>query len=400
MFYKFPPAVKSIARLFILQQFASSLSLIGPVYVLAMADHQLSGPMIASLMCCLYITSFIFEIPSGVWADQYSRRKVLLVAELICASGFAVMGLFPNVIGFAVGMICLALRASLYSGTYDAYMYDELAHYEATEHFGALRSLTQISLWLGVTISSVGLWVYHDYGWEWVAASSVLARLLGFAMLWRMPEVGKVKRDVHPTFRQQVVESLQAFRQHKSILWIGIYTCSLAHLFMFYDYRSLLATEWHLSSMLATLFVGGCSLAYCLGSAAAVHWKHDTWPAMLGVSCLACFCAVLSTSIDHAVTAACLFILALLFAEFWLIRTGVMLQHATPSPVRASTGSMINFGASVQDIALAQLIGFMAGNPPVYLPTITILNQVGFSLSLALLVGYLIYRMHIWKAEI
>ncbi len=77
----FPAPIRPIARLFILQQFFSTVVLLFPIYILAMNDFGFAPTMISLLLSIYYLTGFVFEIPSGIWADQFSRRKVLLQAE-------------------------------------------------------------------------------------------------------------------------------------------------------------------------------------------------------------------------------------------------------------------------------------------------------------------------------
>lgn len=392
MLQTLPSSIRPIARLFILQQFLSPLNLLSSVYLMAMVDFHMDATTIASVMCCLYITSFIFEIPSGVWADQFSRRKVLMIADLISGTGFAIMGLFPNPIGFGIGLMCLALRATMYSGTFDAYAYDELAHYDGQEYFGRVMSLVKIAQWLSVTITAVGVWVYHEYGWGTVAFLSVFGRLMGFIVLYMMPEVGKVKLVERISFRQQLREALHSFRVHKRILWIGLYSCSFGYVFMFYEYRAILAQEWSLPTLAITLCVAAGSLAYCLAGVVSTFWRRDTWRSMLLLGFASAALALTAFTISNGYIAAICFVLTLLVAELWLIRSGIMLQHATPSHVRASTGSIINFSGSILDIALAQFLGLMAGAPPRYLPPAHILSIGGFILASVLLISYLIKR--------
>ncbi|HEY1096974.1 MAG TPA: MFS transporter [Alphaproteobacteria bacterium] len=388
MLSKIPTPLRPIARLFILQQFFSTVVLLFPVYILAMNDFGFAATTISSLMSLYYLVGFVFEIPSGVWADQFSRRKVLLQAEIVCIAAFAIIGLFPTVIGFAVGLALWSLRSTMYSGTYDAYMYDELAYYDGAEHFGLVRSQAKIAQWAGVTLSSIGILVYHDFGWQIVASISVAVRILSFWMLYKMPEVGKVKPEEHIPFKTQFVDGFKAMRERPIIAWIGLYSCSYGLIWILFEYRALLAKDWSLSPLITTVFVAGCSGALCLGSYLSTRWHNDGWSRILSLG-LAIATLMLAAFASHwGILSAALFLIGMVLYQLWLIRSGVMLQHATPSAVRATTGSIVNFTDAVLSIALVQFLGWMAGDPPHYLPAAQILSFIGFVLALGLLVFY------------
>src|SRR3990167_2332421 len=76
----------------------------------------------------------IFEIPSSILADRWSRRNVLIasnIAMIICS---LVLGISSNFTEYLVGSIFWGLSYALSSGTYEAYTYDLLATNKLSEH--------------------------------------------------------------------------------------------------------------------------------------------------------------------------------------------------------------------------------------------------------------------------
>ncbi len=301
------------------------------------------------------------------------------------------MGLFPNIIGFGIGLVLWSLRSTMYSGTYDAYMYDELAHYDGTEYFGRVRSYAKIAQWAGVTLSAAGIWIYHEFGWSIIILCSVAVRILSFIMLYRMPEVGRIKPDHHISFLQQCRDSIYAMRDQPRIAWIGLYSCSFGFVYMFFEYRTLLAKDWSLSPTLTTVFVAGCSLALCVGSFFSARWRHDQWRWLFTFGFLIAAFLVIGFSGNYGFMSACCLLFALAVYQLWLIRLGVVLQHVTPSNVRASCGSIVNFTDALLSVAVTQFLGFMAGVPPHYLFPAQLLSVGSFVLAASLLLGYLLY---------
>ena len=80
-------------------------------------------------------TAFVLEVPSGAWADTYSRRKLLVLGALISALGYAAWITVPSFAGFALGFVLWGMSSALISGTFEAFVYDELAARDCTDKY-------------------------------------------------------------------------------------------------------------------------------------------------------------------------------------------------------------------------------------------------------------------------
>lgn len=59
-------------------------------------DSGLSAAQISSLFVLWSVTGFLTDVPSGVWADVYSRRRLLTLAPGLTAAGYALWTFFPT----------------------------------------------------------------------------------------------------------------------------------------------------------------------------------------------------------------------------------------------------------------------------------------------------------------
>src|SRR5580698_6634925 len=66
------------------------------------------------------------EIPSGIVADRWSRRGILMIADLALAASALVGGLSTNVATYLVAALLLGCYFALQSGTADSIIYDVL----------------------------------------------------------------------------------------------------------------------------------------------------------------------------------------------------------------------------------------------------------------------------------
>ena len=96
------------------------------MYALLFADAGLSTARISTLFVVWSVVSFVFEVPSGAWADAWSRRRLYAIGAFLTAAGFASWTFWPTYAGFALGFVLWGLGGALCSGTLEALLYDEL----------------------------------------------------------------------------------------------------------------------------------------------------------------------------------------------------------------------------------------------------------------------------------
>lgn len=71
-----------------------------------------------------HITSLIFEIPSGIPADIYGRKRMLIVSNIMEIIGNVIMALSDGFRMVCVSMVFNALSYNFQSGSGDALAYD------------------------------------------------------------------------------------------------------------------------------------------------------------------------------------------------------------------------------------------------------------------------------------
>jgi DHA3 family tetracycline resistance protein-like MFS transporter len=74
----------------------------------------------------LELSVFLFEIPTGVVADVYSRRLSIIIGFLLVGAGFLVEGLVPTFGAILVGQVLWGLGYTFTSGAVEAWITDEI----------------------------------------------------------------------------------------------------------------------------------------------------------------------------------------------------------------------------------------------------------------------------------
>jgi DHA3 family tetracycline resistance protein-like MFS transporter len=130
---------------------------------------------------------FLFEVPTGIVADTYSRRTSIVVAMLVMGVGFVATGLAP---GVAVVLLAAALTGfgwTFKSGAEDAWLADEVGVENVARPYQLGAQVERGGALLGIG-AAVGL-ALVDLRLPIVAGGLVMI-LLGIVLTLVMPETG------------------------------------------------------------------------------------------------------------------------------------------------------------------------------------------------------------------
>lgn len=142
----------------------------------------------------LEISAFVFEVPTGIVADVYSRRLSIIIGYVLMGIGFLVEGLFPAFIPILLAQIIWGLGYTFTSGATQAWITDEIGEEDANKLFlrgmrvGLYASLIGMALAALVGVNNVAMPIL-------VGAGGVLS--IGVILIFIMPE-----KNFHPTPRE------------------------------------------------------------------------------------------------------------------------------------------------------------------------------------------------------
>lgn len=135
----------------------------------------------------LEVSAFLFEIPTGVVADVYSRRLSIIVGYVLMGLGFLLEGFFPAFLPILLAQVIWGLGYTFTSGATQAWISDEVGEEKANQLFmratrvGLVASLLGMGFAMLVGANNVALPIRFG-------AVGVL--LIGFVLVFIMPETG------------------------------------------------------------------------------------------------------------------------------------------------------------------------------------------------------------------
>jgi DHA3 family tetracycline resistance protein-like MFS transporter len=170
----------------------------------------------------LELTCFVFQVPTGLLADAFSRRWAVAVGYGLVGAGFILEGLVPQFAAIAIAQVIWGVGATLSDGADDAWITDEVGEEKAGNLFLRGSQFAQaaglVGIFVAVGLASIRLNLP-------ILVGGALHVLLGIYLGFAMSEVGykAIPRDKSGSFAGMVAgvrSSLAAIRGRPLIITI------------------------------------------------------------------------------------------------------------------------------------------------------------------------------------
>lgn len=222
-------SIKRNTLVFLLSNFLVSLaySLPHSILTVILLAKGLSLSQILIIQSAYSIAIVLFEFPSGLLADNYSRKNLYSLSKLFLIIMFLIV-LFSNqfYLIFAA-WFCYGIAAALDSGTLDAYIINQLklAHREAElRKFLALSNRLEI---VGILLgSSLGGILYHFIGINIYVLGTVFlvaSTLISFFFFKETTKSESLQDSHVMVLKKQITDSFKELRKQPRLSLILIF---------------------------------------------------------------------------------------------------------------------------------------------------------------------------------
>jgi len=170
--------------------FLKNLRFFDPFIILFFREMGLSYLEIGALFSVREIATNVLEIPTGVVADAYGRRKSMLASFSSYLISFSIFYLFPHFSVYVLAMILFAFGEAFRSGTHKAMILEYLrikgAEDQRVEYYGHTRAASQFGSAIGALIAA-GL-VFYSGSYRIVFAASTVPYVLELFLMASYPK--------------------------------------------------------------------------------------------------------------------------------------------------------------------------------------------------------------------
>ncbi len=326
-----------------LHRFFGAFIFIYPLYAVMFVERGLSALKIGIILAVWAGTTVLLEVPSGILADKYSRKKILFWAEMLQIVGYLFWLFWPNFWGFLVGFVFWGAKVALATGTFEALVYDELKTYRQNKQYTKIIGRAKGFDFLGTVLASLLASAAILRGYSLVLILSLFSLALSALTILLLPKVKQTlltKKKGHVAFLKEGVR--QAVAQ-KGVLALLVF---LALMFTFWyvleEFFPIFGEQVSLPKYALGPFIAILFGAQAVGSFLAHHFQEHSLKRiyfLFGLNGLILACAAFWFK-PAAILSLLLF--ACLYKVVEVIIEGA-LQQRVPSDTRATIFSTRSF---------------------------------------------------------
>lgn len=209
---------------FYFRSFLEAMSFPGAIWILYFLKIGLSLEKIGFLLSALFLTQFIFEIPSSILADRYSRKWILVIGTIFNILSLVLFFSGNSFAVFLLAVIFSGIASSFSSGTDQALVYDTLLNLNKENDYKRIQSKISGITFLGRAANSIIAVLIFAVNFELPFLVSAVIELMGLFVLFSIKEPEFHKSS--GAHMNQIQEGLKFLSVNKNI-WLIVLVFSL-----------------------------------------------------------------------------------------------------------------------------------------------------------------------------
>ena len=343
--------------------FLQGLALWVPIEKLFMSSIGFDAATIGVMAAVYAVVVPIFEVPSGVLADRWSRRGVLLIGTVAAALSATIGGLSQNIATYLVAAVFLGVFFAMQSGTLESIVYDTiLEETGGSDDFervvGRVRLVESVAL-VASALAGGAIAEFAPLRLTYFLTAPLLVAACVVLLAFREPTLHKVE-EAQP-LRRQVATTYRTLLQRGRLRLVVALTVAGSLLIQgMLEFGPL----WLIALTVPAFWYGphwaGLTAALGLGGLVGPHrWMTRRWAAAVlaaaTVGC--CLVLIMSWSAVLVVVAQVLLTLLVVAVSIPVMR---QLHDAVPSTVRAGVASGVGTLTWITFVPFALVIGVIS----------------------------------------
>ena len=349
--------------------FLQNVALWVPIEKLFMTDIGFDNGSVAIMAAAYAAVVPLLEVPSGILADRWSRRGVVLLAQSALIVSVVIGGLSPNVAVYIVAALFLGVFFAMQSGTFESIAYDtvldetgESTMFERT--IGRVRFVESAGLVVSALVGGLLAEVVPLRATYFMTVPFIVIAAVAL-LRFREPQLHQVEEDT--PLRQQIAATYRTLLERgavRPIIALLVLTALLLQVMLEFGPLWMVALAAsagvygpHWAGLMAALGLGGW-----LGGRLAL--TRPTTAAVIGATIVACS-VVLATSHVIGIVVVAQILLVLLVVAVSIPITG-RLHDAVPSTIRAGVASGVGTLTWLTFLPFALLFGAVSDRSGVH----------------------------------
>ena len=316
---------------------------------------------IAIQISVMAVTGILLEVPSGILADRWSRKGILVVACTALALASFLLGISDSVVGYTLASILYGVYFALHSGAYDSMVYDTLIEVQGSrngfeKYLGNATLIASVGLIIGSLLGGV---IGEKFGlnsaYFWSIPGSLLAIIA--AASFKEPLLHKAEKSINVV--KHTRDTLYVVFQKGYLAWVVV---TLLATSVIYSTLLELSQLWPLALDMGLPWFGPLNALILLGLGigtpiAAVIIKKRTF---LPLAYVLSLCTIfLLTTRNIQIVALAQFGAIVLSISLYTIALG-RFHDSLPSSLRSSSSSVISSTINILFIPFIYVFAWLA----------------------------------------
>ena len=344
---------------FYLEYFLSCLFFFIPAFWVLQLQESLTLTQIGILFTVISVSSFLFEIPTGAFADLYGRKASTIFGYVLQSLAFLLIFFFNDFYSLFLIFVLWGFAGTFISGAREAWIIDRLKYHKQKklikDYYIKNQSITRFSLFLSgilgaIIVAKLGLNII----WVFAAASYFISVIV----LFFIPEnkVSKPKRQSFKKIFSQAKKSIKFSLNHRVLFLLLLATFFIMLKVSFSEdlvwqpfLKELNFPIYALGFLFSGVTLIGTFIPFLVKPILKKFKKEVNYLAfLLGVSTVLCFLVLF---VNGFVFAIILFLLLMTVIDLSMPVNSDYMQKHIPSKMRATVlsfmGMIVSFSIAI-----------------------------------------------------
>lgn len=300
--------------------------------------------------------NLVFDIPSGILADKWSRKGMLVVSAIALAFCSLILGSSNGLMLYIVGYIFYGIYVVSTSGTYQAITYDILHEEKRANQYSKIMGRAYALFLAGAGVANIasGFIAAHT-SYRMAFFITIASCLLNVLLLLTLKEPTFHRAEAKTKVIRQLGQATKALANIKLLRALAIILSALAVVELFKgEFGQLYMLRYVAEPQIIGLLWAAYAFTWALGSLIAHKFRsHLTTLVMASTLPL-----IIMAFTDNAISLV-LFMVQAIASAALINQIETRIQENTPSSVRASILSVLSALGRAIAIPASLLLGWL-----------------------------------------
>jgi MFS family permease len=182
-------------RLFSVFNFFQSFNFYIPIKIIYFSHLTNDYALATSIISVVFISSALFEIPTGLFSDLIGRRKTIIAGLLFTIAAYVLYALGFNYWILIIGALLEGAARSFFSGNNDAYLHNLLSEEgiegQYHDYYGKVNAYLSFASSTAALLSGfIANWSFTYFMWL-----NIIPQVISLYICWLMPETRFIKNE-------------------------------------------------------------------------------------------------------------------------------------------------------------------------------------------------------------